>query len=231
MKKYFPLVFIFFFFVFEISCKKDTETSVDVGYSYFPVNVGHWVMYEVDSTVWDDFYNINDSLHERAYNYKIKEIIESEFYDNEGRLTQRLERYKKLNDTTDWFINDVWTMNLTSATAEKVEENNRFIKLVFPVSKNTTWNGNAFNTIGEAEYEYDDIDVPATINGILYDSTLTVIQASDTNNLIEAQFQYEIFARNIGLIYKRYRYVTFDIVSHEILSGKDYSYKIISYGN
>ncbi|MFH0865838.1 MAG: hypothetical protein V1904_06565 [Bacteroidota bacterium] len=212
------------------SCKQETIDPLDVGYDYFPVHIGHWVMYEVDSTVWDDFFPVDSPQHVRNYQYKIKEIIESEYYDNEGRLTQRLERYQKSCDTCNWFIKDVWAVNLTPSTAEKVEENNRFVKLVFPVESSASWDGNAFNILGEQDYEYEDIFEPYTVNSTSFDSTVTVIEKIDSN-AIEASNQYEIYAKYVGMVFRRYRDVHIDNLTHDILSGQDYTFKIISYGN
>ncbi|MFH0865839.1 MAG: hypothetical protein V1904_06570 [Bacteroidota bacterium] len=232
-QKYLFLLLITIFFAFIISCKKETEDPVDVGYDYFPVNIGHWVTYEVDSVVLDNFYPVGHPLHMRTYHYDIKEEIESEFYDNEGRLTQRLVRYQKSGDTSDWFLKDVWVMNRTTRTAEKVEENYRYIKLAFAIEDGCLWNGNAFNSLDEQDYEYDDVFKPATVNGITFDSTVTVKQKIDSN-VIEAFNQYEIFAKKVGLVYKRYRelHVFFsDTSAHKDTLLTDYTYRIITYGN
>lgn len=240
-KKYFSFIFLLSCFALLFSCKHETLDPVDVGYAYYPVNIGHWVMYEVDSTVWDDFFPVDSPQHVRTYNYDIKEIIESEYYDNEGRLTQRLERYQKSCDTCNWFIKDVWAVNLTPSTAEKVEENYRYVKLVFPIESSALWNGNAFNTLGEQDYEYEDIFEPCTVNSINFDSTLntntfdstvTVIEKPESaSNAIEGFNQYAIYARNVGMVFRRYRDVDIDNLTHEIKAGKDYTYKFISYGN
>lgn len=228
-KRYFPLIPIFLFTIL-FSCKKDTLDPVDVGYSYYPVSTGHWIWYEVDSTVWDDFYPVDSPLHVRNYHYDIKEVIESEYYDNEGRLTQRLERYQKLCDTCEWFIKDVWAVNLTPSTVEKVEENYRFVKMIFPIENNTSWDGNAFNILDEQDYEYDDIFDAYTINGHSFDSTVTVIEKIDSN-AIEASKQYEVYAKNVGMVFRRYRDVRINNLTHEIISGQDYTFKLISYGD
>ena len=86
----------------------------DLGYNYFPADIGVWVVYDVDSIVYNDF---TDSVE--TYNYQIKEIVESAFIDGEGRETRRLERYIRLTDTLPWSINDVWFANRTASRAAK----------------------------------------------------------------------------------------------------------------
>ena len=40
---------------------------------------------------------------------------------------------------------------LTTSRAEREEDNIRYIRLGFPISSTITWDGNAFNTLGEEE--------------------------------------------------------------------------------
>ncbi len=206
------------------SCKKETELPVDMGYKYFPVNTGHWVIYDVDSVSYNDFTGQVDS-----FKFQIKELVESVFFDNEGRETQRLVRYKKLNDTTAWFIKDVWTENLTTTTAEKTEENDRIIKLIFPPHENEKWDGNLYNTKGVQNYKYMNIHSPYSINGFNFDSTLTVLQ-KDIPTIISYDFQQEIYASHVGLVYKKYVSLSKE-PSGIIKKGVDYSYTINSFGN
>jgi hypothetical protein len=206
-------------------CHKDSDLPAeDMGYGYFPANTGHWVTYLVDSTAWDDF---NDTVY--YYNYQIKEVIESEFMDNEGRNTLRIERYKRLTDTNAWIIKDVWFANLTSSTAERVEENERFVKLIFPVREGEQWNGNVYNTLGEENYTFTDVHSPYSVSQFFFDSSLTVKQF-DEQNLIMRRQSIEVYAKDIGLIYKKY----IDIKTHPTgvtYQGTDYSYSVLAWGD
>lgn len=219
------------------SCKKDPPPTVDLGMSYFPVNIGHYVVYNVDSTVYDDFDHDTD-----IYRYQIKEIIESEFTDNEGRPALRIERWiKNYNDTVPysampWTLSRVWYAVRTLTQAERVEENVRYIRLVFPVKENTTWNGNAQNTIGAWDYEYENVDEPFHTFSMHFDSALTVAQKNDVN-LLEHRFYEEHYARNVGLVEK----TVIDVrdtalvpgvpVLDRIFSGYKLNYTFVESGN
>ena len=168
----------------------------DLGYNYFPADIGVWVVYDVDSIVYNDF---TDSVE--TYNYQIKEIVESAFIDGEGRETRRLERYIRLTDTLPWSINDVWFANRTASRAEKVEENVRFIKLIFPVKNGALWNGNAANTLGNRDYQYVETNVSMAVGGILFDSVLTVLQRDEDLGIVKNYF-LEKYAKNAGMVYK-----------------------------
>ncbi|MBL7892358.1 MAG: hypothetical protein JNL63_06990 [Bacteroidia bacterium] len=186
------------------SCKKDQDTSaLDIGYGYFPNQSGKYIIYDVDSIVKNSFTKQVDT-----FKFQVKEVIESVFNDNTGRPTLRLERYRKYYsktvayDSMSWVLTDVWSANLTSTSAEKVEENVRYVRLIFPVEKYKTWNGNAYNTIGEWNYKYTEIDKAKTVGGIAFDSTLTVVQFED-ENLIDKKYYREMYAKNVGLIYRQ----------------------------
>ncbi|HRH61843.1 MAG TPA: hypothetical protein PLI68_00820 [Bacteroidia bacterium] len=216
------------------ACKKDKAVeAVDIGYNYFPVEVGRYVVYQVDSISYNDFFTPVkiDTAH-----FQLKEVIESVFTDNEGRESERIERYVRYADTLPWSLRDVWYQTRSTTKDEKVEENVRFIRLTFPTRNNQKWNGNALNTIGTYSYEYKSVDTKKTVNGNVFDSTLTVNQILDSN-LIEKKYQVEIYAKNVGMIYKRFvdvqdKGITIEPgpLSNRIDAGTDYTYRIIEYG-
>ncbi len=219
------VIFIFFTFIC-LSCKKDKDSPPsDLGYSYIPVDIGRWNIYSVDSTALDAF-----TKKTKKYNYQLKEIIESVFLDNQGRETQRIERYIRRNENENWQIADVWYANKTFSTYEKAEENIRFIKLSFPVSMGLKWNGNAYNEYPSQEYKYSSVNDSYSINGFKFDSTVTVLQQQEQSSLVSGDFAYEIYAKNTGLIYKKFYEMRKANVYGDTLQFIDYTYKIIAYG-
>jgi hypothetical protein len=218
-------------FVVFNSCKKETGDPVDIGMKYFPGNVGHWISYRVDSLVWDGFY-YPDTAHPnyfKTYHYFIKEKVDSIYLDNQNRPTIILGRYKKDSANMNWYSIAAWAVNITPSTVEKVEENVRFIKMVFPVVENKKWNGNAFNTMDEQFYKYKNCFDPYIVGTHSFDSTITVVQHVDSI-FVWAYKQTEVFAANVGMVYKRYRYIEYD-PNGLIREGKDYTYYYESSGN
>ena len=192
--------------LFVVSCKKEKNNSaftLDYGYDYFPFEVGRYVIYDVDSVVFNSFTDTIDT-----YKFQIKEYCESSFLDNEGRTSIRLERYKKNYsntvpyDSMPWTLVDVWQTNRTVTTAEKVEENIRYVKMTFPAKMGNSWNGNAQNTQEETNYSYADVDVSRTVGSSSFDSTLFVDQLKKENAL-EKKYYVETYAKHIGMIYKQ----------------------------
>ncbi len=217
--------FNFLLLICTLSCKHEIVTPIDLSHNYYPTNIGHWVTYDVDSTYYNDFTGTVITYH-----YKIKELIASTYLDLQNRPTQRIERYK-CTDSTAWNLAEVWASNLTTTTAERVEENIRFIKLSFPPVEGKTWNGNAYNTLGELDYVYNNINEPYTINGSTFDSTVTVIQECDTNNLVYYKYMTEMYAKNIGLIFKQVDTLQKLTLPYDYTRGVNCIYRINSYGN
>ena len=81
--------------------------------------------------------------------------------------------------------------------AHKVEENIRYVKLVFPLKINLKWNGNAYNTNETQLYYIKELD--SRWNN--FEKTCLVIQ-KEKESLVDKYYQTERYAKNVGLIEK-----------------------------
>jgi hypothetical protein len=207
-----------------VSCKKDKALPPDLGYNYYPTTVGWYIEYEIDSIVYNDFTNSIDTTH-----YYLKEVIESEFNDAAERPSFRIERYKRKTTNDNWEVSDVWFGVKNNASLEKIEENQRIVKLIFPVKNGSRWDGNKYNTLGKQDFEYQNKDLPLTFGNLNFDSTV-VIKQFENINLIEKKEFKEIYARNTGMIYKEMIEIKTE-VNGTIKSGYRYYQTIIAYGN
>src|SRR5690606_24821133 len=136
------------------------------------------------------------------YKYRIKEKIADNYVDNTGRNSIRLERYiKKFNaskpyDSTAWTMKEVYMINASEKNIQIQEKNVRFVKLIFPVEENASWDGNSANTLGEEIYTYENIEK----------NTLKVNQ-KEFRTLISYENKFEKYAKGIGLIEKQNTYL------------------------
>jgi len=127
-------------------------------------------------------------------------------------------------------IQDIWTQKRTASTAEVVGENDRFIKLVFAIAYNRNWNGNALNNETALECYYEDIYRPYDLNGTVYDSTVRV-EKENFISFIDYRRDYEIYARNIGLIKSVYKNLQIDNQDTlVILKGPELYYSLVEVG-
>ncbi len=187
------------------ACDETSDFEIDYKYGYYPAELGHYVIYNVDSIVYNDNTSSVDSFH-----YQVKHVIDSTFPDNEGREAYRLVRYKRADESQPWSLIDVWSFVPTTNTLEVSEENVKFVKLLFPPKKDQTWDGNKYVNEDDNwwfwkpipwEYTVTELDVPMIIGQLQFDSTLTVLQ-QDEESLIQKVNSVEKYAKNVGLIYK-----------------------------
>lgn len=203
-------LFLLAFIVFFAQCKKQENNEVFLGKEYFPLTVGHWQTYDVDSVVISDF---SDPVSFDTFSYQIRESLESSFLDLNEEENIRIEEYKKY-ENTGWFINNIFSAKATDFNIQKVENDLRFIKFVFPVIENTNWNGNIYlDVIDEPtlefydtdkydwDYEYTEVNVSMDIGNFTFDSCVVITQI-DEENLFEKKYSTEIYAKNVGLVFK-----------------------------
>ena len=187
------------------SCKKSDGSVPEMGYGYFPTDAGRYVIYDVDSTYYDDFYTPTKAVN---YKFLLKEKIQSTFTDNQNRPTLRLERYVKYYDSLvpyssqPWVLRDVWMGNLNTTTAEKVEENVRYTKLIFPVRKDKSWNANVQNTNEEKDFSYEYVDTPEKVGAIYFDNVLQTLYDDGGRILTSREYRTEKYAKGVGMVYR-----------------------------
>lgn len=178
------------------ACKDDEPTpAVDLGYEYFPMEVGRYVSYKVDSIGFDEA--IGDT-----FRFEIKERIDSLYTESDGSLSARLERYYRETEADAWQLRDIWIMSRSSSRAEKYEENVRFVRMAFAVNEEEVWDGNAFNIYPEWTHRYTDIGSGFDNSWLSFDETVRVIQRADSN-LTRSETAEEVYAKEVGMIYKR----------------------------
>jgi hypothetical protein len=219
------------------SCVQDEDrpdAPIELGYAYFPTVVGHYVVYQADSIWHDNPTEDSPGVHDTSQ-YFIKELIEADFTDASGNTSQRLERYKRNSAAEDWELVDVWFISRNNLNAQKVEENQRYIKMGFPIGSASTWDGNALNILDTWTYGYDSLYVDRTYNDALYPRTVKVMQRENVN-FVESQLAFEIYAPEVGLVHRYFRDLTTRLnynsnpVAANIRLGVEFNWKIIEYG-
>ena len=178
------------------ACKKEVEIMpVDVTVQYYPNTVGRYVDYQVDSLYYNLFSGTVDT-----FNYQVREEIVELSKDAEGRIVQRIQRYKRVG--ADWQATRFYSAYVGNKRVERTEENTSYIKMVFPLRKDSTWNGNAMNSLGTQNYACVGIHHPALFSSLTFDSCASISHQVDST-LISKNEEKEMYALHVGLIYKR----------------------------
>jgi hypothetical protein len=197
------ILFFFLAAVILTSCKGDDE-EFDAGYKYYPLTVGDYKIYQVKKISFQP----NDTTYE---NFEIKELVSEEFTIN-GEKRFKLEIFKRLDNSLPWpeTPDSVWSTVLSESKVIKIENNVRYIKLVFPIKNARTWDGNSENFLEADDYVFKDINRPYTVLYQNFPITATVLQSpNDSSTRLYKDYRAEIYAEKVGLVYKlieRYDY-------------------------
>ena len=211
------------------SCKKDQAPSVlsSFHYGYYPIKEGSYWVYQVTEIVHDE----NAANPHDTITYQLKTEIGDTLLDNEGRMVNRFNRYKRNSPNSSWVLTDVWTTVVAENRAELVEENIRRVVLRFPVKTATIWDPNQFNFLPEGQTYYEHIHKPYSVGSIQSDSTVHVVAANELT-LVSYQNQYEVYAKQIGLVKKYYKDLqisNFDTL--DVSQGKELYFSLLEYGH
>ena len=193
--------------------KRQTQEPIPIDNSqleYFPLKYGHYVVYRVDSLVFDPA--PGGTARDSSSTF-VKEMVGDSLLDNTGQWQWIIERYERKATAEPWVLKFVGSASRTNTQAVRTEQNLRFLKMLFPMDRRSAWDGNLWidknreiEIAGERmrpfinwEYAVDSIDVPATIGGFVFDSTLIITEANYTD-VIERRFSRAWYAKHVGLV-------------------------------
>ena len=204
------------------SCKKDLPPQFH--YEYFGLKEGRYVIYDVVEIEHDDAINVHDTTK-----YQLKTVWGADYIDNEGRSAREFKRYKRDTPSGQWVYTDLWSGVYDGIRAELIEENQRIVKLVFAPTLLKEWDANAYNMMGELDCYYRDIHDEAIVNNTKFDSTL-VVEIEDFSSLIDTVRNYELYAKNVGLIYKHTVDNHYQFSGTQVILGQEIYYTCVEHG-
>ncbi|MDH5474545.1 MAG: hypothetical protein OEX22_02520 [Cyclobacteriaceae bacterium] len=203
------------------------EDEASLGLDYFPLEVGRYVEYAVEQTIYDVF-------GEASSVFQLKTVIADSFVTNDY-ITYVLRSYNRNSDVEPWQLVAVWGVNVFDNTLIVQQGNISFSKLKFPVKEGSTWDGNAYNLLEEDEYEMKNVNQSYTLLANSFPETVTVIQHENLDVLVETDYRTEVYAKEVGLIYQEIQQIMYctqvDCFSQQIIDeGIIYKQTIITYG-
>jgi len=207
------------------SCTRTTEEFTTPHlYEYFPVQIGKYITYRLDSTVFINFGSVA-----AVHSYQEKQVIDAKIPDGLGRDTYRILRFlRDTAGTQPWISAGSYFITPTDSVIEVNENNLRIIKLVVPITQDNTWKGNrylpddayaplySFNNdfrMNDWDYTYSSIDGSLTAQGQTYNDVITVdgidmsfnadvenASVLDPNTIAYVNYLRERYAKGLGLI-------------------------------
>lgn len=213
MKRFYFLIFVLII----TACSKDSTTEdlvIEYNYDYYPLAVGKYIVYDVDSIVYDP--QVSGTFID-TNSYQIKEEIVDTLIDNAGRTAYVIHVQTRKSAAEAWFLERIYTAVRTEIALEKTEDNLPFTKLIFPLKAGASWKGNRLfndeNRIATVRGETLEIfrnwessilsmGTRETIGSETFEEVL-IVRHADDENLIERRFVEEKYARTIGLVEKK----------------------------
>lgn len=201
--------------LFFVACEEEPDNfSTELGYEYYPLEVGQTRVYQVDSIVYD---LATGGISADSSSSFIREIVTEVRENEQGDSVYTVERTYRDSVGNPWQPLKVFTETVERRQNRivRTEDNLQFIQMVFPVRENRDWDGNVFfdefltvEVGGESvemfkgwEYEYERTDLDTSFAGTNYAEVVHLIKAdTDPFNLIETRQADDYYAPGIGLI-------------------------------
>ena len=213
---------IFFFLIFIsflgfISCNETLEpTNASCsGTGFYPLSIGYFIIYNVEEIEHSEL-GEDDTI-----NYQVKEVLVDTFSDLANQQAYRVERFKRADETANWALDSIWTVRDEGQRLVKIENNTPFVKLVCPLAEELSWDGNMLNGLEEQAYVVQDLQQTFTTTNGLFDNSVTIVQKADTNSILNRDFRVEVFAKDVGLIYKKLEFFRYCDDSNDPCFGQD----------
>lgn len=195
------------------SCRKQTvDNSIVETKTYFPLELGKYVDYSVDSTIWNSFDCSVTHSH-----WLLRYTIADTFSDDSMRRSYRVEIRQRRADSSSWHTQGNILVTPTETSIEYTQSNLKFIKLTFPVIDGLYWNGNSYIVTNDQDYSYfsnwvysyANVGQPYNTSLENFDNTVTVNQANESLNTADGPGSYsyktyakEVYAKNVGMVYR-----------------------------
>ncbi|RDV14815.1 hypothetical protein DXT99_12680 [Pontibacter diazotrophicus] len=227
---------------------KDPDPQA-MGYGYYPLEVGDYRIYNVTDIRYR--HDVGDTSR-----FQLRERVDTTFYDQTNTHSYKIVRSTRPDEGSAWVEDSVFVVAKQPTMLTLTKDNTKYVKLVFPVKGGVSWLGDAFNdriadsyTPGERRadyyeskesYTYQSKGEPFTFNGQSYPNTVTVIQGTPTESWIGYDNRREIYAEDIGMVYRLYTRIVYcndtdsDDCEYAIgykLQGHERHEELISYGN
>jgi hypothetical protein len=212
------------------SCRKVNVSTTDITRNYFPLQFGKYVTYAVDST-----YFTGSNCSQLEVKSQMKYSITDTFRDSKSRLSYIMDIFTRPYDGGIWQASGVIYVTPVADSIFYTQDQTQYLKLIFPIANGTTWMGNkyaviqnpTFSYLAGWNYVYQNYNYPYN-NGLLnFNNTVTVLEDDESQNYpnIDSQvsanrtYAKEVYAYNVGMIYKEWTHWTYKPDSAQCVDG------------
>ena len=200
------------------SCKKGNNATIDVTRNYFPLQFGKYVTYAVDSIYYSGKYGLKTETR-----CELKYAV-TDTYTYKKKLNYIMDVYYRPYSGSEWTPIRVILLQSTTNSLLYSQDGTQYIKLMFPIKEGFTWEGNAnaqvqdtlYSYLNGWNYVYQSQHMPYFNGFVNFDNTVTVLEDDENVNYQNVDsvvsghkiYAKEVYAYNVGMIYKEWTYYT-----------------------
>lgn len=219
-----------------VSCDTGEAVRANNGnYNYIPTKYNWYQVYNVEEVKYT--LGIPETL-----TYELKTVVADSFLNGSGKYTYLVYRSVRSVGETEWKSLNTWTIRLEKNEVVIQEENIPFVALQLPVVDGNRWNGNKYNNLinrstntAEDYYNVEEKGMPFAVNDQTFANCVIVNQEDNQEYVVYLDQRKEVYANNVGLIYKARTQLSFCTESacigqQKVEEGIIYKQSITSYG-
>ena len=210
-----------------LSCNELEETAMDLEMDYQPLVIGGFWEYAAEEAI---FFGEGDA---ETHSFFFKDQVTSVYVNEVDESVFIISREKSF-DRQNWTPEKNYTYRISEDALLKNMDNNTSIPFVFPPRDGKQWDGNAYNSLSEDEFqmvyhpEYSDGDVN-------YSAAVKVVQNEEDDLITVRDNRFEVFVKNIGMVESYYEVLTYcsrtDCLGQQLIDGGRLTHlRLINYG-
>jgi hypothetical protein len=177
-------------------CKNKNEDYTTRGKAFFNYQSGDLREYEIDSLAYE--WSSGKLL---KYRLLVKEKVLDTFTDLSGHVALRIEQYISRDTGRSYTFYKLSSVFGDAYGYQRVEENQRIVKMIVPINAKRKWDGNIYNGQGFQEFKYTGVGVPYSNNYLSSPDCVEVTQLDDST-VISRDKKVEVYGKDFGLFYK-----------------------------
>lgn len=176
--------------------KTETEDYNTQSTAYYKYSKGNIRDYDFDSTSYD--WASGKIL---KYHWLIRETVTDTFRDLEDELAYRLEQFQSTDSGKSYIFYAINTAKSDATGFQRVEDNQRYMKLAVPIADKKKWDGNIYNSQGFQEYKYTGVKKPYVNQYLDFPDCVFVSQQEDST-FLSSDRKSEVYAKDVGMVYR-----------------------------
>ena len=218
------------------SCVKTINKNIDYTRNYFPLVVGKFVTYDVDSVYYGTSVDtaLNGAVVYGCSQYEVKSQMKYSITDtvrgSDDSVMYIVSIFYRHFDGDIWQKEgNVLYLRASGDSIVVTQDGNRYVKMKFPVIDGFSWPGNDLVNVNIAPNTYlNNWFYTYTSKGLSYnndlhkfDNTVTVMEDDEsanypyTDTALDAYrtFAKEVYAYNVGMVYKEWSHIEYSAAS------------------